>query len=297
MLTIFTVAKPFRGEFATIQRNAIVSWSRLLPACEILLLGNEEGLADIAAETGASHVPELDRNEFGTPLVSSIFSTAEKLARFPFLCYINADILLLSDFLPAIREIHTWNSRSLIAGQRWDLDIAESLTWETGWEDRVRQNLQTAGKLEPHNGIDYFVFQRGFWGTIPPFATGHCGYWDNWLIFRARSLGSPVVDATKCLTAVHQNHRHSYHAGGRAGDCWRTERQRNYELGGGPRNGYSLRDATHKLTRSGVHRRLVPYDLHRCMVIPISSQKWAKPLVRLKRALLQQSALQAPKET
>ncbi|HEU0048115.1 MAG TPA: hypothetical protein VFQ43_10980 [Nitrososphaera sp.] len=297
MLTIFTVAKPFRGEFATIQRNAILSWSRLRPACEILLLGNEEGLADIATETGATHIPELERNEFGTPVVSSIFSIAEKNAHFPFLCYINADILLLSDFLPAIREIHGWNSRSLIAGQRWDLDVTESLAWETGWEDIIRQSLRTSGKLEPHTGIDYFVFQRGFWGSILPFATGHCGYWDNWLNFRARTLEAPVVDATRCLTAVHQNHGHSYHAGGKAGACWNTERQRNYALGGGLRNAYTLRDATHKLTPAGVHRRLVPYDLHRCLVLPISSQKWAKPLVRIKRALLQESPLQASKET
>lgn len=297
MLTIFTVAKPFCGEFATIQRNAIASWARLQPACQILVLGNEEGLAEVAGETGATHVPEIERNEFGTPLVSSIFSEAEKHARFPLLCYINADILLMSDFLPAVRKVLSWDSRSLIAGQRWDLDVTESLTYEEGWEDMMRQRLRADGRLEPHNGIDYFVFRRGFWGAIPPFATGHCGFWDNWLIFRARTLEVPVVDATKCLTAVHQNHGHSYHAGGEAGGCWDAERQRNYALGGGLRHGYTLHDATHRLTRSGVHRRLVPYDLHRCLVLPISSQKWARPLVRIKRALLHESSLQASKET
>lgn len=296
MLTIFTVAKPFRGEFATIQRNAITSWANLRPACQIIMLGDEEGLAEVAAQTGSIHIPGLERNEFGTPLVSSIFSNAERHATFPLLCYINADILLMSDFLPAVREVLSWDSRSLIAGQRWDLDVSESLTYEKGWEDVVRQRLRSEGRLEPHSGIDYFVFQRGFWGSILPFATGHCGYWDNWLIFRARTLEAPVVDATRCLTAVHQNHGHSYHAGGKAAACWDTERQRNYELGGGLQNAYTLRDATHKLTPSGVHRRLVPYDLHRRLVLPITSQKWAKPLVRVKRALFQQPPLRVTKE-
>jgi hypothetical protein len=285
MLTIFTVAKPFRGEFATIQRNAIASWARLRPACQLVLLGNEEGLAQVAAESGATHLPELERNEFGTPLVSSIFSEAEKHARFDRLCYINADILLLSDFLPAVQKICAWNSRSLVVGRRWDVDITESLTWETGREDALRARVRTRGKLHPHTGIDFFVFQRGLWGPIPPFATGHCGFWDNWLIFRARTLGVPVVDATKCLTAVHQNHENSYHAGGEAIACWDTERQRNYMLGGGLRHACTLRDATHRLTSSGVSRRLVPIDLHRCLVVPFVKKKWARPFVRLKKAV------------
>jgi hypothetical protein len=287
MLTMFTVAKPFRGKFATIQRNAIASWTRMLPACQILLLGNEKGLAEVAAETGATHLPELERNEFGTPLVSSIFSIAEKHARFDHLCYINADILLLSDFLPAVQRIHAWNSRSLIVGQRWDLDVAKSLTWEAGWEDALRERAHAAGELHGHTGIDYFVFPRGLWGSILPFATGHCGFWDNWLIFRARTLGVPVVDATKCLKAVHQNHEHSYHAGGEAGACWNIERQRNYSLGGGLRHACTLRDATHRLTPRGVTGRLVPFDLHRCLIVPFVEQKWARPFVRLKKAVFQ----------
>ncbi len=297
MLTLFSVAKPFRGEFATIQRNAIASWARLRPACQLVLLGNEEGLAKVAAETGATHLPELERNEFGTPLVSSIFSEAEKHARFDHLCYINADILLLSDFLPAIQKICAWNSRSLVVGRRWDVDIAESLTWETGWEDAVRARVQTAGKLHSHSGIDFFVFPRGLWDGIPPFATGHCGFWDNWLIFRARALGVPVVDATRCLTAIHQNHENSYHAGGKASACWDAERQRNYALGGGLGHACTLRDATHRLTSSGVSRRPVPFDLHRCLIVPFVTQKWARPIVRLKKVLLQDAGTAAQKET
>ena len=287
MLTIFSVAKPFRGHFATIQRNAIASWARLRPACQILLFGNEEGIAEVAAETSATHLPELERNEFGTPLVSSIFSQAEKYARFPYLCYVNADILHLNDFLRAVQAIHEWNPRSLIVGRRWDLDVAESLIWKTGWEDALRRRVRSSGRLHEPCGIDYFVFPRGLWGPIPPFATGHCGFWDNWLIFRARTLGVPVVEATECLTTIHQNHPHSYHAGGGADTCWDAERQRNYALGGGLRNACTLRDATHQLTSSGVRRRLIPFDLHRCLIVPFVEQKWARPLVRVKKALFQ----------
>lgn len=296
MLTLFSVAKPFRGHFATIQRNAIASWARLRPACQILLLGNEEGIAEVAAETGTTHLPELERNEFGTPLVSSIISQAEKHARFPYLCYVNADILLLNDFLPSVQAIRAWNSRSLIVGRRWDLEIAEYLTGETGWEDQLRARVRTAGKLHSHMGIDYFVFQRGFWGSIPPFAIGR-GFWDNWLIFRARILAAPVVDATKCLTAIHQNHDYSHHPDGESGVFSGPEIQRNYALGSGLRHACTLHDATHQLTSSGVSRRLVPFDLHRCLILPFVEQRWARPIVRLKKALFQDARAAAQKET
>ena len=46
MLTLFTVPQPFRGEFSVIQRNAIRSWAKLDPACELILLGDEEGTRD-----------------------------------------------------------------------------------------------------------------------------------------------------------------------------------------------------------------------------------------------------------
>lgn len=295
MLTLFSVTKPFCGEFERIQRNAILSWSRLSPSCQILLLGTEEGLAEMAARVGATHLPLLQRNAFGTPLVNSIFAEAEKHAKFPTLCYINADIMLLSDFLPAVQRIQAWNLRSLIVGQRWDLDVNESVNGQLNWEGRLRKDLRTSGKLHARGGMDYFIFPRGLWGSIPPFSTGHCGYWDNWLIYRARKLGAPIVDATKCLTAVHQNHAHSYHAGVEAMTCWSTEKMHNYSLGGGFKHGYTLRDATHRLTRSGIKRRLVPHDLHRCLVLPVSSQSWARPLVRMKRALLRQTAVEETK--
>jgi hypothetical protein len=296
VLTVFSVAKPFRGKFATIQRNAILSWAQLQPKCQLLLFGNEEGIAEVAAETGATHLPTLERNEFGTPLVNNIFSQAQKHARFDRLCYVNADILLLSDFLPSIQRISDWNPRSLVVGHRWDLDVSDPLVWDNGWEASLRSRVVTEAKLHPYSGIDYFVFPRGLWGSIPPFATGHCGFWDNWLIFRARQLGIPVVDATACLTVVHQNHPNSYHAGGQANACWNTETERNYELGGGLKNACTLRDATHRLVPSGISRRVVPFDWHRCLVSPFVKQKWARPFVRLKKALAEAMRIQASKE-
>jgi hypothetical protein len=285
MLTLFTVAKPFCGEFARIQRNAILSWTHLRPACEILLLGDDAGVREVAADAGATHVPELERNEFGTPLLSNVFSEAERRTSFPILCYVNADIILLEDFLPAVQRIIAWNSGSLIVGRRWDLDFTEFLTWEPHWERRFRARVLKSALLHAHSGLDYFVFPRGFWGTVPPFAIGR-SLWDEWLLYRARGLRAPVVDATECITAVHQNHSYSHHPEGQAGVSEGPEAQRNMEIGGGLRHAYTLYDATHRLTPSGIKRRLVPFDLRRRWVVPIITHKWVRPLVRLKKAVV-----------
>ena len=63
MLTIFSIPKAFVGHIGVIQRNALKSWSLLEPRCEIIIFGDEEDIAEAAAETGAAHVPEIGRNE------------------------------------------------------------------------------------------------------------------------------------------------------------------------------------------------------------------------------------------
>jgi len=68
MLTIFSTPKPFRGHIEVIQTNAIKNWLQLRPQCEVILFGSDEGTAEVAARLDTRHVPEVDRNEYGTPL-------------------------------------------------------------------------------------------------------------------------------------------------------------------------------------------------------------------------------------
>jgi hypothetical protein len=53
LITIFSAPKPFTNpHIARIQRNAIRSWAMLAPEAEVVLLGEEDGLAQAAAELG-----------------------------------------------------------------------------------------------------------------------------------------------------------------------------------------------------------------------------------------------------
>ena len=210
MLTIFTTCKPFRGHVAVIQRNAIRSWTLLRPACEIILMGNDEGTAEIAAEFGVRYVPDIARNTFGTPLVSDLFKQAQQLSSNNFFCYVNSDIILMSDFMQALQRVVDHTKRFLLVGHRWNFDnIKELLEFTPDWEEQLRNQVKKFATLAGAYSIDFFVFPRGLLGEIPPFAIGR-PLWDNWMLYRARSLLVPLVDATPVVTAVHQNHDYSH---------------------------------------------------------------------------------------
>ena len=180
MLTIFTIPKPFSGHIGMIQRNAIKSWISLIPRCEVMLFGDEEGAAGAAEELGVGYFPDVKRNEFGTPLIDGVFQAAEHASKNSTLCYINADIVLMSDFSQAVRRVQELGSY-LMVGRRWDVDIREPIDFShPDWESRLRSLVRERGTLHSVMGIDYFVFNSGLWGdTIPPFAIGRTA-WDNW---------------------------------------------------------------------------------------------------------------------
>src|SRR5213593_4228973 len=146
MLSIFAYPKPFQGHIATIQRNAIGSWLRLSPPCQILLFGDEEGTAVVAKEFGVCHVPGVMRNEYGTPFLNDVFRKAERLARHDLLCYVNSDIILGSDFIPAIQQVRQWRPRFLTVGECWNLDVTEPVTFDRPmWEENLKALLQQRG--------------------------------------------------------------------------------------------------------------------------------------------------------
>jgi hypothetical protein len=250
-LTIFTAPKPFTDpHIGLIQRNAIRSWVALGSEVQVLLMGDEPGMEAAAAELEVLQVSDVERNEQGTPLVSSIFAQARGFDQTPYLAYVNADILLFTDLLDATRTTSDRGTPFLIVGQRWDLDLADPLELEPGWQGRLRQRTLEKGRLHPAGGSDYFVFPRECYEDVPPFAIGRAG-WDNWMIYHARREGWPVVDATASVLIVHQSHDYGHLPGGQP-HYRLPESQRNVELAGGRRVIFSLQDATHQLVDGSI---------------------------------------------
>lgn len=251
-LTLFTSPKPFTDpHIATIQRNAIQSWTHLGPDVDVLLIGEEYGLVEAAAGLGAKHLPAVKRNRWGTPLVSSIFDLARQNSASPVLAYLNADILVMPDFVDAARTVAAQSQEFLIIGRRWDLDIRRELDFDPGWAARLRADVDARGRLHGLAGSDYFIFPRQLYADMPDFAVGRAG-WDNWAIYNACQSGWDVIDATPSLKVVHQDHDYGHLPGGQM-HYDLEESQLNANLAGGRANMYTVLD-TNKVLVDGVIR-------------------------------------------
>jgi hypothetical protein len=248
VLTVFSIPKGFVDPHVSlIQRNALASWSSLGDGVEVLYMGDDPGVAEAAAEFGAAHVGDPSTNEFGTPLLDWAFREAAARGSGELLCYVNADIVLLEDFLAAVKRLP--REPHLAIGQRWDCDIRSPLDFSelARW---AREN----GKLDLGRGSDYFVFPRDTDFGLPPFAVGRPG-WDNWMMGRALELGLPLIDMTEAATVIHQNHDYGHVAARRGSDWEGPEAERNRRLGGWlERYVHSPSNATHLLTPSGLRR-------------------------------------------
>lgn len=261
-LTVFTAPKPFTdSHIDLIQRNAVRSWLQMRADVEVLLLGDEEGIAKTASELGVIHIANIKQNEQGTPLVSSIFENAYKVSQSDLLMFTNTDMIFFPEALDLVLDLGKRLKEFVLLGQRYDLDVEIKIDFSSGWPQRIRTEVKSRGRLHPLGGSDYFIFPRGFFQTIPDFAIGRAG-WDNWMIYHAMSKGWQVIDATRDLMAVHQNHGYG-HLDGDQGHQRHPETMKNLELAGGMKKMYSLLDVELQLVNGQIQR--VPWSLPRAL--------------------------------
>ena len=250
LITLFSAPKPFTDpHIALIQRNAIQSWT-LLPDVEILLLGEETGLAEAAHEMDVKHIPQVARNESGAPLISSMLQLARENSTGELLCIINTDMILMPDLVAAAKRAVKLKKEFVLLSQRWDYDISKPLDFASGWESRLRESVRKQNQLHRPAGSDFFLFPKSCYQDIPNFTIGRAG-WDNWMIYKARQAGWAVIDCTPSVMIVHQNHDYSHLPGGKP-HYEHPDTVENIRLAGGQANiRYTILDSTHQLAEGG----------------------------------------------
>ncbi len=192
----------------------------------------------------------------------------------------------MDDFMQAIQRIPF--RRFMLTGQRWNLDLEESIAFDSEWSTRLRDRVHTAGALEGPQAMDYFVFARNTYQTVPEFAIGRTA-WDNWLLYEAFHQSIPVIDATNAITIVHQNHDYSHHPQGTEGIWNGPESRKNLELLGGRHYAFFMLDlADRQMTPNGLNRpkwtleRLDRY-LDMMPLARPAMKAWAAPMLKLLR--------------
>jgi hypothetical protein len=251
LITIFTTPKPFtNAHIDVIQRNALQSWLKLGDEVEVIVIGQEDGLAAVCEEMNIRHIPDVERNTSGTPMLSSIFEAARQNSQSPYLLFANADVILLPDVIRITQEVASLHQKFLIVGQRYDVDIRDRVDYSGDWENRLRDLVSQKGRLHKATGSDYFIFPRDCFVEMPDFAIGRAG-WDNWMIYFGRLKHWPVVDATNDNLIIHQDHDYSHLPGGQP-HYKLPETFENIRMAGGKRVIFTLLDVDRQLVNHQV---------------------------------------------
>ena len=231
-LTLFSTAKPFRGQEEIQQSNAIETWMQIEPRPEIMLYGNEPGVGTIAQRLGAIHhdnVVTLD----DVPLLDSLFSQAQNHASNDYLVYVNADVMVIDGLVEAVQRMaETFTGGFLGICRRWDIQGDEPLDFSRDWRAAIKEEIADNGELHSTCSSDLFAFKRPLWDLLP-FTVGR-PEWDNWIFWKATDSGIPVVDLTPVVITAHAKHKHGPNRVLEAQTFWRTDHlaQRNRKLGG-----------------------------------------------------------------
>lgn len=248
MITIFTIPKPFIGLDNIHQRNAIQSWLAIRPESEIILCGNDQGVAEAAKEYGVVHIPDIPVNEFGTPYLNAAFERAQEIARYNLMCYVNADIIFFDDLMVTLG--HVPFEKFLIVGRRWDIDVDQLIDFQNpNTNQSFKLDVLSNASVNKPLGSDYFVFKKHSLGKLPAFVVGR-PHWDNWMIYNARKKRQPVVDASLAIVDVHQNHGYTHVPQGIYDSWYGPEADANNEHVGDEKN-FTLWDCTHTIDEKG----------------------------------------------
>jgi len=168
----------------------------------VVLIGDTPGVAEYARRFRLEHRPEVTVNAFGTPTLDGVLAIAQSAAT-THMALVNSDIILLPDFVDAFQALVERLGTFLMIGRRTCCKIEGALSFsEKTWRADLRALAAAEGRLDAAGALDYFVFQRGAYAEVPPFAIGRTA-WDNWLATNADAFR---VDATHAVLAIHQEH-------------------------------------------------------------------------------------------
>lgn len=216
MLTLLCSPKPFVGEAAWNQINALRSWRAIHPDVQIIMFGVPEGAREAAAEIGAMLVPEFVTSPSGAPSFNAMVAYADQYGRHDLIVYANCDILLNATILRAMQTLQQRFDQFLLVGER--LDLADGVIVDVrqpNWTECLH-GLASKGNLTTHGptGADYFGFIRGMWRSLPSVFMGRA-MCDQALLHYCLRQRIPVIDGTLVIVNVHQYHGYQHVTGGK----------------------------------------------------------------------------------
>jgi len=226
-LVMFTTCKPFKGDDAWRQEQAIKSWT-LLKGLEkvIIVVGDDLGAKQICKKYDLVHRPDV-RTLVNVPYLHSMFEIASSYAgKDDYLMWTNADIIYYQDIIQNILAFDKYRKRQnigqfLLVGQRYDWHnpcVLKSLGKEhfirrmnanhaLGNEVMKGRSNRFECSLHASCGIDFVIHSKStflgkFDSDLAIAGTQH----DMILVGTGIANGYFCCDLTRTNFMVHQNH-------------------------------------------------------------------------------------------
>jgi hypothetical protein len=283
-ISLITTLKPFKGLARIHQINSLQSWAKFIEDAEIIVVGESEGFETILSEFkfNIKWIKEVKTSYSGAPYLDDMIKKGLENARNDSVCIINADTILLSDFVNSVSNlINMYDNRFLLTSRSFPLNINTVLDFD---EPEIEAHLKHyARKNYTHLDItslptDFYFFHRDFLSNakIPPFIYGR-GIFVRWYIYHAYCKRIPIIDGTPTITAIHQTHTFDYINDPevqkelqKAQDPYIAlmkgrEFRWNLEIAG-PAAYFSGGDFTHILTEHGLVKTNSPYHFVRRLI-------------------------------
>jgi hypothetical protein len=201
--TVFAAMRPFVGEFAALQRNAVLSWLAVRPACHVVLIEDEAGTtAHAVADLPVIVRTGVRRSGLGAPLFDSFVDLGARVAPGDTLLCTTADVLFppgLGDVLDAVKREMRGRDYLVVAG-RHDVSAPPDVS-QPSWFESLRAGVRP----DYRRGIDMWAYPSRMALRPPPFPIGRHGT-DGWVVYDMKRRGIPVIDITAEAPMIHQRH-------------------------------------------------------------------------------------------
>lgn len=206
---IFTIPKAFNDSFISkIQTNAILSWSFITDNSNIILCGNESGVAEFSYKNNLIHLPNIKTGNNNIPLLNDAFYQVQEKYPADVYTYVNADIIFLPNYKNIISDLTQTYNQFLAIGCRYNLDINFLIDFSSNWDLEILNLARKNGIIKNTTWTDYFTFTNNFWDIIPEFYIGRTIF-DIWLLSDALLKFKNVIDVTDVNPVIHQNHEYT----------------------------------------------------------------------------------------
>jgi hypothetical protein len=254
MITFFTCPKLHNGVTKIHQENCFKSLEKINIKKEIIIFDdNNQFKKESFSKNYYKIIHNIKKNEFGTPFINKIFSEAIWQSQYKYLIYLNSDIILNDTLRDALDIIIKFESKNFIGvGHRTNIDLNDPIfNFDSSYiKNYVKQNFKRQNKW----GVDYFIFKKENFISIPDFLIGRTS-WDNWILNKLKKKKFKLIDCTSIIECFHQNHNYSHiksikkntHRKG-------TEREYNFLLSGGYKNLYNINDCNYHLNQNSIKK-------------------------------------------